>query len=82
MGYYCGPDYFPTWARKALSKKFNLVCLIHDEMYEQGKLSRAAIDLIFLDDMLKKCENKRDKSIAYLLYWAVRVFGWSRYGKE
>jgi hypothetical protein len=79
--FYCGPDYFPKWLRKKLSKKFNTACAIHDEMYEQKVITRQAIDLIFLDDMLKKCENKRDKLLAYSLYWMVRAFGWSRYGR-
>jgi len=40
--YYCGPQSWPQWVRKPLSKYYNRACRTHDDHYEKGTLHEEA----------------------------------------
>ena len=82
--YYCGFNFLPNYIKKRLSNDFNLDCKKHDINYKpESNYTRKEADKIFLDDMLKNCNNsKRLKLVAYTYYFLVRCFGFITYKKD
>ena len=71
----------PFWA------KYSKPSPIHDELYRvkaiMGKpITRKKADRVFLEAMLTDFKShKQGKAVAYLEYWAVRLFGWLSWHK-
>ena len=62
--------FFPYWA------KYNKASLLHDYLYHNHILSRAEADQVFYEAMLVMFRHhKSGRIIAWVEYWAVRVFG-------
>jgi hypothetical protein len=59
--------------------RYNRAAVVHDYLYKTGAVSRAVADAIFLEAMqilgVGFCRR-------YLMYWAVRRFGWIHYKKD
>lgn len=82
--HYCGPTWFPRWARHFLSNKFNASCKIHDLDYNKSGFTRKEADDRFLVNLKTQAKsNTLYKALAYVYYAAVRVFGGMQYkGKD
>lgn len=52
--YYCGPQHWPRWFRKPLSKYYNRACREHDNDYGSGELSRSVAELKFRKEIIRK----------------------------
>lgn len=63
----------PPWGR------YGKAAVLHDFLYKTKSVSREKADRIFLEAMkvLKVPAWKR-----YIMYWAVRLFGWIRWKKK
>ena len=62
--------FFPYWAKN------NKASLLHDYLYYDHLLSRAEADQVFYEAMLVMFRHhKSGKLVAWVEYWAVRVFG-------
>jgi len=72
----------PYWA------KFNKAPIIHDWLYHRHrvmghKIDRKQADNIFLEAMLVEWQSKKKRHlIAYLEYFAVRLFGYLAWSKK
>ena len=76
MKYYCGPYWFPEWARKLLSCPFNRACELHDMMYASKYVSRQDADIIFLEEMLRISKGRFLHEVyACVLFIMVRIGG-------
>ena len=68
--------FLPLWS------KYNKSPVLHDWLYYHkqimGKpINRKRADQVFLEAMLTEWRNHRSRHIlAFIEYWAVRVFGW------
>lgn len=71
----CGPFWFPKWAKRIVSKKFNEACFQHDVDYRNQFDSREASDNRFLNKMLLLSQTKTDVITAYVFFILVRCFG-------
>ena len=80
MKNYCGFKWFPEKLNEILSRKFNMQCKLHDDMYKK-QAGRAMADYAFLVQMLIVSETKIHKFTAYVFYMSVRLFGWISYNK-
>ena len=82
MKYYCGPFWFPKWARKILSTKFNASCKIHDLDYKTARFNRDEADARFQDHMNRQAEMHYGWRLwAFIYYSMVRLGGrlsWKR----
>jgi len=54
--------------------------LKHDFLYTVAAFKRKDVDKLFLKDMLLIAPKRKGR--AYVMYWAVRLFGWIRWGKN
>ena len=86
----CGPGRIGDWLVPdwAYGLDMRRCCQGHDGGYENpGRLSRKAIDKMFLVCLLKKIAIHEPKyrrtlvTVAYTYYWAVRVGGWVAWNK-
>ena len=66
-------SWLPSWG------KHGKAAVIHDRLYQTHEVSRGMADLIFYEAMLV---SKTKKWKAKLMYFAVRIFGWSSYYKR
>ena len=62
---------FKPW----FEKRYWIACKVHDMDYESGDISRKEADENFLFNM----KSIRPGIVCYLAYYAVRIFGGSRY---
>jgi len=67
----------PFWA------KYNKASVLHDYLYQYGKLSRKMADYVFHEAMLVAFRHHRSgRMVAYLEWLAVRIFGWLAWGRK
>ena len=89
--YYCGPQSWPVWIRRILSKYYNRPCRNHDYNYSHALCSFEESELEFKEDVSRRRKVlrkawKRSKVklgdyllhglvFGYILYRFTRVFG-------
>lgn len=63
--------FLPDWAT------YSKAPVLHDWLYKKHLMSRKGADEIFLEAMKVDWRNHKSRRwVAYLEYWAVRIFGW------
>lgn len=65
------------WIAPAFGR-YAAAAVIHDFLYREGEGTRKAADDLFLEGM---CASQVRPTLAYAMYWAVRLFGGSGWGK-
>lgn len=60
--YYCGPQQWPTWIRKPLSRFYNRACYNHDTNYDSPAIELADAEAQF------KAEVQRRRAILKKAY--------------